>query len=706
MDKIATLTPFMLTWFLNYIIHSTILLGFTFVAHRFKYIQSRHLSELVWRTALFGGILTASIQLGIQVKDQAQNGFEIPTKPAIHLQSTALAEVSQTQSNSSIRLTHRDGSPSLPQKSPTSATTPAPVDPIQQATQKSITANNSFTLSEPSQQLAIAVTLAWLFYCLFVVTRIILSVWHLNHMVNSLPAIFQDDLLCLLNKRLPYSDNTQRLRRSSHFKSPFVCPNGCIVLPDWVLEPHSQHLYTAMLQHEIQHLVRHDGVWRITYELVKSIFFFQVLNRVAEHHLSVLAEIDCDQNAVKASSSTEFAEALLRCAEMSINSKQPNLALPMARSSTLLQRITFILNEDSMNTKIKGNQKHLYNAAGVSLALVAIATISGLVHAMPTIQFEKMAPVIQAPHMTHASATDTLVSATTAALPLTIAIEEKLTPPSLQGPNPEPILQTQSIQSTEIKDQIDLNEKWKQAQAAYAAQNFNSALSLYLELAKSGHIEAQVAAGEMLWRGESGLIDPEQAISLLTKAASQGNSTAKKYASLFTEREQRQSELDYFLRQFDGGALKWTDQTCVRPTIMSRLPSAKEYKDIINKVNANLSCYNSYIASLKQSHQSESYLNPNLRRVMRADEIALSKQLVEEVYYRLGQLAQRDSQEMLLELDKRNESWRNELDIQSLRSSVYAIGQQSEHFARVQLPPVAPETGERKRTIVNEPGKN
>jgi hypothetical protein len=55
----------------------------------------------------------------------------------------------------------------------------------------------------------------------------------------------------------------------------------------------------ALLAHELAHLVRRDPVWFALTYLCERLFFFQPLNRLARRRLSELAEVACDDWAVR-----------------------------------------------------------------------------------------------------------------------------------------------------------------------------------------------------------------------------------------------------------------------------------------------------------------------------------------------------------------------------------------------------------------------
>ena len=64
---LATLVSLLATlgvaWLLTYAVHSTVLIGSVWLAERAGLLRSLRLRDLAWRTALVGGLVTATLQL-------------------------------------------------------------------------------------------------------------------------------------------------------------------------------------------------------------------------------------------------------------------------------------------------------------------------------------------------------------------------------------------------------------------------------------------------------------------------------------------------------------------------------------------------------------------------------------------------------------------------------------------------------------------
>lgn len=710
MDNLNTLTSPILSWLFNYVVHSSILLGFASLAQFCGVRQQRRLAELVWRLALFGGIITASLQLGWQLHVQTVGNKDLIHAPSQNIATSKphLAEEVEKQVPTNAQFHSSALASPVRNKTENPIALNSHVNSQLGTQPDTLSDNTVLRLPAHIERLISAIISIWLGYCVVVLAKIMLGVHQLNRLANAMPLVSRKDLIDLLVKELPKSNHIQRLRVSTIFNSPFVCPNGMICLPAWALEQANQSLCHAMLHHEIRHIVRGDNTWRIAQEFIKSAFFFQVLNRAADKQLMLLAEIDCDSVAVRANGVDTFAQTLVRCAEKAVASKHPPFAIPMAKKTTLLQRIEFILDEDIMNKKF--SRKH--SASSLALGLITIASLSGVSYAMPTVGFA------------HSRSTNTSVDATVTTIQTPSASKEPavLIPDRQTAPTDiARDTQTFAVESPvrQEKNQTNISKtspdsmpvshqqtnELEQAQTAYASKNFVEALSLFRELAKQGHVEAQFMAGDMLWRGEGSSVDPEAAMALLMQAANQGHAKAQQYAVLFAERALHQADIRFYTQQFDGGKLKWSEQVCARPTFSSMRPSSIEYKNLVNKLNANLSCYNNYVASLKQSLANEDFLNSNLRRLMRPDEIEQAKQLAQNTYFDMGAQAMQNSQHMLTEFDKLNQIWQLEIEREAGRIIAAKDDLARAHFARMERRQVEVETGVRSIITSSVPSK-
>jgi beta-lactamase regulating signal transducer with metallopeptidase domain len=657
MDSFNTLTPHLLNWLFNYVVHSTILLGLASIAQYFGVLQSRRFAEIVWRLALVGGLATASLQLGLQLALQTSSVKDLVRTP----QQIIGTHKPNLVPDSYKSIAAKEEIYSIPVPSTKHLATS--IYPA--SNEKQITPRNDTVIRLPAglQDLMSALILTWLIYSVLVVAKIMLGVHHLNRSANAMPVISRDDLDALLTQQLPNLDNSKRLRISTAFNSPFVCPNGVISLPAWALEQSNQSLCHAMLHHEIQHIIRRDGAWRIAHELMKNIFFFQILNRGAEKQLTLLAEIDCDQTAVRANGVDTFAQALVRCAEMAVASKHPTFAIPMAKNSSLLQRIDFILDEDNMNNTQSDIRKN--RAVGIILSLFAAA----IVMTAPTtsIAFINTDNPLIVSSPTPISKHDT--STSLAKVEKTLALSPIITPSTidtskaiastLRSANQTKNSEVVQVEVPTLSSQVSNPEQLlTQAKQAFENKNYAQAFRIYSELADANNAEAQAMKGEMLWYGDGVATDPVAAKVWLAKAATQDYPKAKEFTQMFAEREKRQHELNFYTTKFDGGSLKWKEDTC--ETVIDALGDVDVYRENQEsqkkKVDSVLDCYNSYIATIQRSLKTADYIPADLNHMMREDEIEKSKQLAKTVFFKEGLRAKSQIENRLIALQKKKNS--------------------------------------------------
>ncbi len=141
-----------------------------------------------------------------------------------------------------------------------------------------------------------------------------------------------------------------RLSVSPRIAAPFSTglfrPEVCV--PTAVLTALNRAQQEALLAHELAHLVRRDPAWFGLGFLLEKLFFFQPLNRLARRRISELAEIACDDWAVRW---TGARVALASClAEVAgwIVGERPRLAMPpglAGQPSRLAQRVERLLDD-------------------------------------------------------------------------------------------------------------------------------------------------------------------------------------------------------------------------------------------------------------------------------------------------------------------------------------------------------------------------
>ena len=93
-------------------------------------------------------------------------------------------------------------------------------------------------------------------------------------------------------------DRSVDLTCSSAIASPVALPGDEVCLPRRALLELQPEEQDSMLAHEVAHLVRRDPQWLVLARVIEMVFFFQPLNRLARRRMQEVAEYLCDDWAV------------------------------------------------------------------------------------------------------------------------------------------------------------------------------------------------------------------------------------------------------------------------------------------------------------------------------------------------------------------------------------------------------------------------
>jgi beta-lactamase regulating signal transducer with metallopeptidase domain len=379
-----------LSWLLTYFLHSSLLLALAWTLDKAGLLRSPRLAEIVWRTALCAGLLTATLQAPLhdwltQVADHqslrtSTNTLSI-TEPGFATEQ-AMTTVQQ----------HGADPLESPRHQSSAATAQAAASAIQPPTSSSgagqvdIGPTQTHILMLPTELARIApiVVIAWLVWVVFGWLKTLLAVRRLNASVKSCATPDDPELHRFIGRiSARHGDDAIRVRLSECWDSPLVLPNNVICIPAWLGQRLTRSQREAVLAHEVAHILRRDPAWRIASQMIGQLVFFQPLHRLAAARLDMAAELACDDWAARACGQPRaLAEALLTCAETirMQQSDMPGLALAMTRKkSPLLMRISALMEEGPMFLK-----KPLRGAPVVAaLAFAAAILTAGFV--LPTV---------------------------------------------------------------------------------------------------------------------------------------------------------------------------------------------------------------------------------------------------------------------------------------------------------------------------------
>lgn len=319
----AALVP----WLLTYAMHSTILLGCALLMTR---LLSDHHAwlDVIWKTALIGPLVTASLDLGPNTIPLANSAPAPIANAAIHEPAGAAVEVN-------------------------AATSPIANagDEVQVAPRKPQVA--APTLHAAGRTLQVAsrtLVLGWLLIAAVALTRYGARLIRVYRAIGNTRSAAPPDLLQTIDELTHAAPQRRAITLStSHACAvPLALAGRRIVVPERFLDLDADQ-QRAALAHEVAHVVRRDPAWRIAAGLIEHAFVFQPLNRLARARMGESAEFLCDQWAVR---HTESPLALARCLSAVAAWASPDNdawavgVSAMARSdSAMVRRVEQILNQ-------------------------------------------------------------------------------------------------------------------------------------------------------------------------------------------------------------------------------------------------------------------------------------------------------------------------------------------------------------------------
>lgn len=374
----------LLSFLLTLALHATVLLGAAWLLDRLGALKHPGWAELAWRTALFGALLSASLEFVAWPRDPVA-----PRDGSV----VSLMQASPETASSTV-----DDGPGARADRPAaaSATTMRDVSAIASAARaREVATPSSMTSRGDETAPAAAASDAWGVPDLVAVPMLLL--WFAGLALGALRLLAQvlavrrlgraaqrdgapagpglAGVTARLADELAIPPPTLRLLPDA--RSPMVLPGASVLLPAWAeaLTPAQQR---AMLAHELSHLQRRDPAWRIAQRLAALPLFFHPLARHARRRLDALAEDACDARAAQLlGSGRPLAECLATClSHAGARAGQPALAVAMAGDAgAVVRRVRNLLENRAMPFK---PLSPAVRRTAIVLALAAIVALPGL----------------------------------------------------------------------------------------------------------------------------------------------------------------------------------------------------------------------------------------------------------------------------------------------------------------------------------------
>lgn len=393
-NELSSLAPVTLTLASTYLLHSTLLLGGTWLAVRTGRIRSETLKERLWKLAAVLALVTAPLQLGLGgsaptlelalggTRNREGVGDAVVTPVASMVERSPSVPILWSEiprpdldAHHGEIASERDRTPVKSESVVDRATVPV----------KPIWIETSDTPSLPAAKKPSArPALAWMAGALLGVfcAGILRLVWQtvlLSLRLKDCEIVVEASVCRLLDQITKTGGVRRRIRLlvSPTFRQPaaFGLFRWTIVLPEEVLSTFESSELYALLAHEAAHLVRGDAIWLWWGRVLCSCIAFQPLNLLARRGWRRSAEMLCDEWAVTHSADgLALARCLTRVAEASLPAGPRLQALwALGAPSHLGERVERLVNggsgNDAWTTRARS---HLITLASVGIATVFV----------------------------------------------------------------------------------------------------------------------------------------------------------------------------------------------------------------------------------------------------------------------------------------------------------------------------------------------
>lgn len=350
-DLLRAAAPPVLGWLLTYALHSTILLFGAWLLARMA--RSHPVREAIWKTALFGGFVTATLQSLLSVT---------PLAGRVTLDAPAPA-VAPVESKGSF-------------EAASGALAARPDDP--EASDESGQAGiGAFRPAMSGSELAVAV---WASLALVLVgAYLVRRAWFTRRIARRRPVMTHPlaEMLEILSAEVGIV-RPIRLSASSALASPIALGSSEIAVPEAALTDLDPDQQRGMLAHELAHLERRDPAWLAAACVAERFAFFQPLNRLARRRIQESAEYLCDEWAVRRTGSGVFlAKCLAKVAEWMDASPHAVPVAGMAEErSHLVARVRRLLDGSPFPSAPAGRTLLAAGGLAVIAAVLAVPGVS------------------------------------------------------------------------------------------------------------------------------------------------------------------------------------------------------------------------------------------------------------------------------------------------------------------------------------------
>ncbi len=396
-------------WLLTYALHSTVLIAGTWAVQRLALVRSLRLRDLLWRGALVGGLLTASLQLGAGLAPwgitlQAQHSAKVPPPPVAA--APLVLEVPAA-------------GPGEEQLGPDVALPPSRAEAGDVAFGVAAVPAAPAAVAVPEVRVHSLLFMAWVAVASVLLLRLAVGRTRVLEGLGLRSPVLEPRLRAQLEALCGEAGRTQpvHLTTAQGLKSPVALGWAEICLPAAVLTELDAPQQRSVLAHELAHLQRRDPLWLLLGTTLEQLLFFQPLNRLVRRNMQEVAEYLCDDwAAVRDGSGLPIARGLAAVARWLDGAEERSVPLAgMAeRPSLLVARVQRLLQ-----THVSLEPRRPWH--GLVFALVLLLTVVAVpgVRAAPAAGWFEADPAQATPARATAEAAQTKQTPATAETPAT-----------------------------------------------------------------------------------------------------------------------------------------------------------------------------------------------------------------------------------------------------------------------------------------------
>ncbi|GMR12573.1 MAG: hypothetical protein BMS9Abin29_0763 [Gemmatimonadota bacterium] len=347
-------------WLLTYVTHSTVLIGGAWLAVRLGIVSGPGGREALWKTALVGGVLTATVQMAIVTTGSEAHGEVRGLWAYRGLEQQVLStgpvgfveEFDVVVRRREAGTPHEELAAMLPLPSGTEARLTKPSSACVAALRGMATGGQAF--QEASDACAgrafdwrFALLSLWGLGAALLVLRLARTRIGLRAALAGKVDLDSGEAREILDELLGSSGIPGRVRltASPALESPAVVGPKEICLPLLAECGLTRSELRVVLAHELAHVARWDLVWSIFSRHLAALLFIQPLNRLAIRWMEHEAEFLCDDWAIRQTGEPmALARSLTRISEW-LTSPPPAPALAVVRDTgtPLTRRVRRIL---------------------------------------------------------------------------------------------------------------------------------------------------------------------------------------------------------------------------------------------------------------------------------------------------------------------------------------------------------------------------